>query len=193
MLSELKRIKDMTPLFIRYSQNHEDHALRVSVVAAQLWHEGLHDKQRKVKDPAIAAIALVKEHDKESGSFVEKIHNRYVEHLFQDKIEIVCDHAIRYKEATGKTLDDFKIHELACEIQRNENTHRVTDAHQTGETNPQSKVLEIHHEQARQLQGTMKALGTSATTATNPPADAAAGDESWVGVVVPRFESRENH
>jgi hypothetical protein len=158
MLSEIKRIKDITPLFIRYSQNHDDHALRVSGAASQVWYKGKQDKQKAVRSPVTTAIALVREHDKERNSFAEKIQNRYVDHLSRDKVEIVCDHAIRHKEATGKVLDDIKIHELACEIQRNENTHRVTDTHQTTEANTQSKILEIYHEQTRRIQETMKTL-----------------------------------
>jgi hypothetical protein len=89
--------------------------------------------------------------------FVEKIQNRYVDHLSRDKIEIVCDHAIRHKEATGKTLDDFKIHELACEIQKKENAHRSENTQQTMEANAQGKVLE-HREQVRQIKEAMKTL-----------------------------------
>jgi len=158
MLSETKRIKEMTPLSITYSQDLEDHALRISVVAAQVWHEGKQDKQKAVKDPIITAIGLVRKQDQERLSLIDKIHNRYIDHLSRDKVELVCDHAIRYKEANGKTLDDNKIHELVCEIYKREKVQHTADTQGTEKTNTQSQIMETYPVQTRQIKLAINAL-----------------------------------
>jgi len=98
-----------------------------------------------------AAISLVQEHDKTYTAFVDNVHNRHLDHFSRDRVEIVCEHAIRHKEATGKTLDDNKIDELVRGIYRREPTRQTAaqDQHQ-------SKVLEAHYAQIRQIHETMK-------------------------------------